>query len=165
MSLYNWEKAKKGLIHKLRKGAVVSNAPWIVKPIIRITKKIISGFNRVIGFRQGLLDFYAYERLFNSHITLFGQQDHQKQYLECQDRLIEFKAQRIITGNVFLENYIAIEEQKLLDLAKIKGMTTGELLVHLAKFQGVGIIHKKDITVVEFENLMTEYVRATNKKE
>ncbi len=167
LSLYNWEEAKKGLIQKLRKEVVLSNAPWIVKPVIRITKKFIAGCNRVIGFRKGLLDFYAYEKLFNSHIDRFGQSDHQKQWMACKAQLIKLRTQRIITGDVFLENYIAIEEQKLRDLdpSKMKGMTTDQALSILAKFQGVAVIHKKDITVVEYENLMTVYVRAASKKE
>jgi len=163
--LYNWEESKKGLIHKLRKEVTDSKAPWIVRPSIRITKKFTSWLNKIIGFRKGLLDFYAYEKLFNSHIALFGQSDHQKRYLECQLHLIELRAQRIQTGDVFIENYIAIAEQKLLDLKNTVGITTDQALSRLAKFQGVGVIHKKDITVVEYENLMIEYVRASNKKE
>jgi hypothetical protein len=167
LSLYNWGEAKKGLLQKLRRDAVISNAPWIVKPIIRTTKRISLWFNKIIGFRKGLIDLYAYEKLFNSHIKLFGQSDHQKRWIACKKQLIKLRTQRIITGDKFLENYIAIEEQKLLDLdpEKIKGMTTDQALSVLAKFQGVAVIHKKDITVAEYENLMTVYVRATSKKE
>jgi hypothetical protein len=122
------------------------------------------GINRVIGFRKGVLDAKVYERLHDKHIEMFGQNDTTKQWIECKKRLIELRTERVFTGNVFLENYIAIEEQKLEDLKKIKGMTTMECLSLIATRKGVAVIHKKDVTVVEFESLMSEYVRATSKK-
>jgi len=165
LTLHNWEEAKNGLIHNLRKEITEVNSPWILRPAIRITKKFTAWLNKIIGFRKGLIDFYCYEKLFNSHIALFGQSDHQQRYLECQLHLIELRIQRIQTGDVFIENYIDIAEKKLLELKKMVGITTDQMLLVLAKFQGGGVIHKRDIMVVEYENLIILYGRATNRQE
>lgn len=165
LTLDKWDKAKEGHFQFLRRPKVKSNVPWILAPIIKFSKWVFAGFNRVLGYSRGVLDYDVYERLHNLHIDMFGQNDTTKQWLACKEKLIELRNQRIITGEVFIENYIAIEEQRLIDLEKIKGMNTTQCLSMLARFQGVAIIHKKDITVVEFENLMRDYVRATSKKE
>lgn len=165
LTLDKWDKAKVGHFQFLRKPKVKSNVPWILAPIIKFIKWVFAGLNGAFGYRRGVLDGYVYERLHNAHIALFGQSETTQQWIDCKKKLIELRTERIITGNVFIENYIAIEKQRLEDIKKIKGMTTSQCLVQLAKFQSVGVIHKKDITVVEFENLMIEYVRATSKKE
>lgn len=164
LTLDKWDKAKEGQFQFLRRPEVKTNVPWILAPIIRFFKWAFRVFNRLLGLRKGMLDFYVYERLHNSHIKMFGQSDTTKEWLECKLQLIELRAERVMTGEVFLENYIAIAEQKLKDILKIKGMNTDQCLVQLASFQNVALIHKSDITVVEFENLMREYVRATSKK-
>jgi hypothetical protein len=142
-----------------------TNPPWIVKPIVTLAKKIFRGFNSLIGFSQGKLDAHVYEKLFNSHVQRFGQPDHTKRWFSCKKQLIKLRTQRIITGDNFLLNYIEIEKHKLEELKKVKGLTTGQILAKIATYKGVAVIHKKDISVVEFEDLIKDYVRAASKKE
>ena len=166
VSLFDWDKAKEGNFQHLRNAnPKKTSPPWIVKPIITLLYKIFRGFNKLIGFSQGRLDGYVYEKLFNSHVVRFGQPDHTKRWLSCKKQLIKLRAQRIITGDNFILNYIEIEKHKLDVLKKVKGMTTGQILAQIATYKGVAVIHKKDISVVEFEDLIKDYVRAASKKE
>ena len=163
--MFDWDKAKTGHFQYLRNTSPKKTSPpWIIKPIITLAKKIFRGFNKLIGFSQGKLDSYVYEKLFNSHVQRFGQPDHTKRWISCKKQLIKLRAQRIITGDNFLLNYIEIEKRKLEDLNNIKGLTTGQILAQIATYKGVAVIHKKDISVVEFEDLIKDYVRATSKK-
>jgi hypothetical protein len=166
LSLYRWDKAKVGHMQFLRRDLIESKMPWLVIQLIKPFKWLWNAFNHVLRLRKGIVDAYVFERLFNGHIQRFGQPDTQKDYLACKMRLTKLRYQRIITGNRFLENQIAIEQINLqnLDPANKQGMDTDECLSVLAKFQGVAVIHKKDITVVEFENLMKSYGRESSRK-
>ncbi len=165
LSLFNWDKAKSGHYKFLRKDQRESKAPWIVVQLIKPFIWIRWKFNYLLKLSRGVVDGYVFERLFDSHIERFDQHELTKEYYKCKTHLIKLMFQRVITGNKFLENQIAIERINLesLDPSKRKGMTTDECLSVLAKFQGVGVIHKKDITVVEFENLMKSYGRESNR--
>jgi hypothetical protein len=165
LSLFNWDKAKAGLPHFLRRDLRDSKAPWLVIQLVKPFKWVYWKFNHVLRLRRGVIDSYVFERLFNSHIERFGQPSTHKDYYKCKRHLVKLIFQRIITGDRFIDNQIAIERINLanLDPSKTKGMTTDECLSVLAKFQGVGVIHKKDITVVEFENLMKSYGKQSSK--
>ena len=165
LSLFNWDKAKAGLPHFLRRDLRDSKAPWLIIQLIKPFKWVYWKFNHVLRLRRGVIDSYVFERLFNSHIERFEQPSTHKDYYKCKKHLVKLIFQRIITGDRFIDNQIAIERINLanLDPSKTKGMTTDECLSVLAKFQGVGVIHKKDITVVEFENLMKSYGKQSSK--
>jgi len=166
LSLFRWDKAKMGHSQFLRRDITESKAPWLVVQLVSPFKWLHWKFNYVLKLRRGVIDSYVYERLFNAHIDRFDQPDTHKAYYKCKKHLIKLRYQRIITGDRFIDNQIAIEEINLqnLDPSNKKGMTTDECLAVLAKFQGVGVIHKKDITVVEFENLMKSYGRESSRK-
>lgn len=88
-----------------------------------------------------------------------------QKYLEIKTFLTELKLNYVLTEDSSLLNQIEIEKINLRDADPEVGeaMTTDAMLVHLRKWMGIWL-DKKKITVVEFRDLVNEYVRS-NKKE
>jgi len=158
--------AKRGNLQHLRKIKEIK-APYWIKPVVRLFRFVLKKFNGLIGCRPGRIDFLVFERLHDNHIERFDQSREQKKFLELKKHLINLRLERIRTGNVFINNYIriALIDLDKADPSKLKGLTIDQVLSRLAKYQGVAIIKKKEITVVEFENLVKEYVAAASRKE
>ena len=100
-------------------------------------------------------------RLYNQYLERFGLGEDFDKYMTCKQQLIKLRCEFLLTGDKMLLNYINIEEVNLekLDPSKTQGMTIDQCLVHVSKWLGQ-IVSKKKITVVEFKNLVEEYVRS-----
>lgn len=105
-------------------------------------------------------DGVVWVSLYNQYLEIFGLDQTLSDYLDVKLLLIELRCLFVESGNRMLLNQIAIEEINLeqLDPSKHEGMTTDQCLVHLSKMQGYRI-NKSKITIIEFKNLMLEYVR------
>lgn len=103
--------------------------------------------------------------LYDQYLERFGISDELESYLNIKVQLTKLRCLWIETGDDMILNQIAIEEINLknLDPTKTEGMTTDQCLVHLSKWLGYHV-KKKDITIVEFRNLMNEYGRANKEK-
>lgn len=99
--------------------------------------------------------------LYNQYLEIFGLGEDMENYLNAKIHLARLRLQYLETGDGMILNYIAIEEGNVsnLDPSKFVGMTIDQCLVHLSKWMGQ-MIQKKAITIVEFKNLMNEYVRS-----
>jgi len=98
--------------------------------------------------------------LFNQYLEIFGIDPGLSEFLDVKIFISKLRYQYIISGDKSLLNQIEIEKVNLqnLDPSKHEGMTTDQCIVHLSKWLGYHV-RKKDITIVEFKNLMNEYVR------
>lgn len=102
--------------------------------------------------------------LYNQYLERFGISEQLEMYLDVKMHLTRLRCLWIQTGDDMILNQIAIEEINLsnLDPTKTEGMSTDQCLVHLSKWLGYHV-KKKEITIVEFKNLMNEYERSNKK--
>ena len=110
-------------------------------------------------------DGVVWVQLYNEYLNKFDISLDFDEYLKACILLTELRCAFIESGDDSILNQIAIEELTLarLDPSKHEGMSTGECLVHLSKWLGYHL-KAKEITIVEFKNLMLEYVRVNKKK-
>lgn len=127
--LYNWEKCQKGELN-------------FVNADCKPTEK----------------DGEQWIDLYNQYLAMFGLGEELEKWLNIKIHLTELRLQFVQSGDKMLLNYIKIAEQDMnkLDPTRIEGMTINQCLVHLNKWMGQWI-NKKQITIVEFKHLMTEY--------
>lgn len=97
--------------------------------------------------------------MYNRYLEKFGIDDQLEKYLQVKEHLIRLRCAYIENPDDMLLNQIEIEQinLKALDPSKYEGMTIDECLVYLAKMQGVAVIRKRDLTIIEFKNLMSVY--------
>lgn len=136
MPLYNWDECQKGNIKHVTKDG-------------KSTER----------------DGEVWVMLYDQFLDRFGIDERLELYLNLKVQLTKLRCLWIQTGDDMILNQIAIEEINLknLDPTKTEGMTTDQCLVHLSKWLGYHV-KKKDITIVEFKNLMNEYGRANQEK-
>lgn len=112
-------------------------------------------------------DIKAFYELYNKYMERYGLSEQHRKYIEAQIRKSELICQYVEADvpDDFLLNYIAIEEGKIQQLnpANQKGMSIGQVVTMLSKWQG-SWISKKDITVEEYKDLLELYERE-NKQE
>jgi hypothetical protein len=136
MPLYNWDECQKGDVkHVTRDGKSTD------------------------------MDGVVWVSLYNQSLERFGITEHMEAYLGVKVLLTQLRCMWVQTGDDMILNQIAIEEINLknLDPTKTAGMTTDQCLVHLSKWLGYHV-RKRELTYVEFRNLMTEYERSNKEK-
>lgn len=104
-------------------------------------------------------DYIAFQKLYNTYLEKYGLTEQYKKYLESQENVLKCRFNFCDTGNkewVTAES-IHYRDMQRLDPSKQKGMTIGQLMVHLNKWMGGQWIRTRDISVEEFHNLIEEY--------
>lgn len=136
MPLFNWEKCQDGQLNYINKD---------LKP------------------RQD--DAQRWIEIYNSYLAKYGVGEQLERYLSQKIHLAKLRLQLVATNELFLLNHIEVAQIELnqLDPRKHKGMTTQQMLVHLSKWIGYRI-DLKLITVVEYKEMLEEYVRSNQEK-
>lgn len=103
--------------------------------------------------------------LYNEYLDRYGLGEQLDRYLTQKIHLAKLRLAYIQTNNVFLLNNIDIAQIELnqLDPSKHEGMSTAQVVVHLSKWIGYRI-DTRAITVVEFKEMLEEYVRSNKEK-
>lgn len=137
ISLFNWQRCIEGKHHFMLK-----NAP--------------SG-ERTESQKQE--DYTSFCRIYNTYLERYGLGNQMVKYLEAQGRVIQCRLNYAESGNKswITDESIHYREMQRLDPNKHKGMTIGQLMVHLNKWMGGQWIRTRDISVEEFHNLIEEY--------
>lgn len=110
------------------------------------------------------LDGAVWVKLFNDYLKRFGITDDFDRYLDTLVLLTALRVAYIQTGDEMVLNQIAIEEVNAakLDPSQFEGMTPEQCLTRLSKWQGYHL-KAREISIVEFKNLMIEYGRTDQK--
>jgi len=107
-------------------------------------------------------DIDSWQKIYDSYLDHYGINELYKSYLSKAKKLAETKIKYIESERKFLHNVINVLEN---DMEKIQkqmqgGIATEQVLVHLSKWFGNGILRAKDLTVKEYFTLLKEYERA-----
>ena len=63
-------------------------------------------------------DEIAFELLYNKYLAEYGLDETSEKILKTKARIVKLRAERVLSGDKFIENYIAIELINLADLEK-----------------------------------------------
>jgi hypothetical protein len=110
-------------------------------------------------------DRIAFESLYNKYIEAYGLGERMEDYIESKRRVIEYRLDYIQTGDKALLTEIEIEEKLLKDNdpTNYKGMSIGEVLVHINKWMGGSWKSDRQLTVAEFQDLIKQYEQSNKK--
>lgn len=105
-------------------------------------------------------DQEVWEILYDQYIKKYGLSKYYKRHLDQMNKLNMISLDYIITGNRFKLTQMELEQQKLTSMMNNngKGVTIEQTLIHLSKWIGY-LIKTREITVVEYFNLTSEFER------
>lgn len=110
-------------------------------------------------------DQEAWMKLWDQYIKKYGLAKLHERMLQVMKEKALLECDYVITKDRFKLNLIEIEAQRLKDMMANggEGMTLEESLVHLSRWAGYRL-NPKEISVVEYFNMMKQYGKENSKK-
>jgi hypothetical protein len=106
-------------------------------------------------------DREAWEKIYNEYLQRYGLAKTYKRYLEQLKKITQAELDYVIKEDRFKLTVMEMEKQRLEQMVNNfgSGISIEAMLIHLCKWIGY-FIKTKNITVVEYFNLMKEYERS-----
>lgn len=106
-------------------------------------------------------DLIVWEMIYNQYLKQYGLNKTYKRYMDQLKKLAFAELDFIITGNNFKLTIAEMEKQRLEGMLNNAnyGISIEQTLIHLSKWIGY-LIKTKEITVLEYFNLLHEYERS-----
>jgi hypothetical protein len=102
-------------------------------------------------------DHIAFELLYNKYLEEYGLDETSEKILKTKARIVKLRAERVLSGDKFIENYIAIELINLADLEKEIKQDKERIETTLLRIQialGLPTVpNKYKITLPEYKSL------------